>query len=74
MLNFADSQVVVVTLDVSRSGLVVVARFCFALDQYLAKYHTSSWLDLLRQTAGHNIINNCDCYEETNEVIDTQCV
>lgn len=74
MLNFADSQVEVVTLDVSRSGLVVVARFCFALDQYLAKYHTSSWLDLLRQTAGHNIINNCDCYEETNEVIDTQCV
>lgn len=56
MLNFADSQVLVVTLDVSRSGLVHVARFCFALDQYPAKYHTSSWLDLLRQTAGHNII------------------
>ena len=56
MLNFADSQVVVFTLDVNRSGLVHVARFCFALDQYLAKYHTCSWLDLLKQTAGHNII------------------
>lgn len=32
VLIFADSQVViVVTLDVNRSGLVQVVRFCFAL-------------------------------------------